>query len=98
MQPNENQAIDQDNLEVIKGTFTPEEALEVIDHLIKKKINFHQHRNFSSEIRFGHQDTDSLDRIQALREIRRSVERIVTDAKNEGKQLKVNANINIELV
>lgn len=47
----------------IKGDFSAEDAQEIISSLFTKKISFHELKSFSSQIRFGKADQDSLDRI-----------------------------------
>lgn len=87
-----------DSFDVIKGEFTPAEAKEIIGYLIRKKIQFHQGRNFSKEIRQGMQDEDSIQRIQQLRQMRNEIDKLIENAENDGKKLKVNATIKIESI
>ena len=84
------------NFDVIKGEFTPAEAKEIIGYLIRKKIQFHQGKNFSKEIRQGISDEHSIARIQQLRKMRNEIHELIANAENDGKTLKVNAVINIE--
>ena len=41
------------NIKLIEGNFNPDEAKEVLLSLFNHKIQFHEAKNFSSEIRFG---------------------------------------------
>ena len=47
------------NIKLIEGNFNPDEAKEVLLSLFNHKIQFHEAKNFSSEIRFGVEDTVS---------------------------------------
>jgi hypothetical protein len=51
---------------LINGTFTVQEAREVLLDLLNKKIHFHQLKNFSSEERLGKPNHASLKRIKEL--------------------------------
>lgn len=39
---------------LIEGSFSDEEAKDVLKNFFESKIHFHEMRNFSSEERFGH--------------------------------------------
>uniref|UniRef100_UPI004047C35D hypothetical protein n=1 Tax=Roseivirga sp. TaxID=1964215 RepID=UPI004047C35D len=84
--------------ELIKGEFTPEEALEIINHLIVKKIHFHRMKSFSNEIRFGEVDSHSLQRTKELKLAKKSVKELIDYAQSEGKSLKISSNISIDLI
>ncbi len=51
---------------LIDGTFSVEEAREVITNLLEFKIQYHNKRSFSSEIRNGEKDELSLARKENL--------------------------------
>lgn len=84
--------------DLIRGEFSPEEASEIINHMISKKINFHVHRNFSSEIRFGEIDKNSKERIQQLKICKSSLNATLEEAKKLGKSLKVKSSISVEII
>lgn len=84
--------------ELIKGTYTAEDAAEIIYHMIRKKIDFHEVRNFSQEVRFGTKDENSVQRIKELKIFSQDFTDLIQLAKEEGKELKVKANIHIDLV
>ena len=84
--------------ELIKGDFSPDDALEIINHLITKKITFHELRSFSSEIRFGEVDQKSIDRSKELKQSKASVEKFIQQAKEQNKTLRIKSNILIELI
>ena len=88
----------QGNYDLIKGDYTPEEALEIISHLLMKKINFHDLKSFSNQIRFGIEDTSSIKRIKELRNSNEELKQLVKEAKLSGKTLRVKSNITVELI
>ncbi|WKV10543.1 hypothetical protein [Marivirga harenae] len=83
---------------LVKGEYSAVEAKEIVSNLISQKINFHNLRDFSSHERYGKPDENSLKRIVELKESRKSLLEIIDAAKEEGKAVKINSNIIIELV
>lgn len=83
---------------LIHGEFTPDDASEIINHMISKKINFHERRNFSSQIRFGEVDQHSVVRIQELKACKASLNAVIQQAKEQGKKLRVSSSISVELI
>ena len=55
---------------LIDSSFTNEEAKQVLLSLVNYKIQFHSHKVFSNDERFGLDDTFSKTRIVELEEIR----------------------------
>jgi hypothetical protein len=94
----ESVMIEKKQYELIKGDFSPDDALEIINHLITKKITFHELRSFSSEIRFGEVDQKSIDRSKELKQSKASVEEFIQQAKEQNKTLRLKSNISIELI
>jgi hypothetical protein len=90
--------VEKSEFELIKGEFSPEESLEIINHLIVKKIHFHRMKSFSQEIRFGEVDSHSLQRTKELKQAKKAVKELIDFAEAEGKTLKITSNISIELI
>jgi len=84
--------------ELIRGEFSPQDALEVINHLISIKINFHEMRSFSNKIRFGEVDQNSEVRIKELKQSKASINVLITNAKLQGKTLKIESTISVEVI
>lgn len=84
-------------IELITGSFSPEEAKLILSGLINHKINFHYMKNFSSEQRFGIPVSGSQERIESLKEARSEVFSIIEKAIQENRPLKINSNIIISL-
>jgi hypothetical protein len=92
------QVVNKDSFDLIKGDFTPKEALETLTHLLHKKINFHELRSFSQLIQFGTQDGASSLRIEQLKQSQELVQELVSAARAQGKTLRIKGNISIELI
>lgn len=93
-----NPTTEKGQYDFIKGDFSAEDAQEIIRHLFTKKISFHELKSFSSEIRFGTKDQDSLDRIIALRKCMNTIEKEILLAKELSKTVRLSSKIHIELI
>lgn len=87
-----------DELKLIDGTFTPDQAQEVLLSLIDSKIQFHQLNNFSSEIKYGKKDQHSIDRVQELKTLKKQIIDIIALAESENKKLNVSSMLNISFI
>ncbi len=85
-----------EKLTLITGDFSHEEAREILMNVFSTKINFHQRKNFSALERFGTEDATALQRIPALRAEVERLEKILANAKNSGKQLKIRSELIID--
>ena len=83
---------------LIEGTFSDQEAKDILKNFFESKINFHEMRNFSSEERFGHKDAMAVKRIPELKQASKDILEIVQQAKLGNKRLLINANIQISIV
>lgn len=80
---------------LIKGEFTADDAKDVLLNLINFKINFHQMKNFGLHERTGKKDEQSLKRIEELKESKQQILSIVDEAKAASAKLKIDSTINI---
>lgn len=80
---------------LIKGTFTREEAQEILMTIFSAKVNFHQLKNFSAKERFGKDDKIAQKRIAALNRSVEKVEQKLAKAKAKNKKLIINSDITI---
>jgi histidinol phosphatase-like PHP family hydrolase len=90
--------VDKQTEDLVRGEYSAVEAREIVSNLISQKINFHNLRDFSSRERYGKPDENSLKRIEELKESRQSMFEIIDAAKEEGKAVKINSSITIELI
>lgn len=87
-----------ENLSLIEGKFTPEEAREILINIFSKKVNFHERRNFSSQERFGKDDPIALKRIPELKQSIEKITTLMSEAGANDKQVVISSQINIQLV
>jgi len=84
--------------DLVKGEFTLEEASEIINDLFMKKINFNEVKSFGQFVRTGAKDPATLKRIEELKTAREKAQQLLALAKSEGKSLRVESTISIELI
>lgn len=84
--------------DLLRGDYSAEEAKEIISNFITQKINFHNIRNYSSQVKYEKPDENSLKRIEELKESRKSIMELINAAKEEGRRLKIDSSITIELI
>ena len=87
-----------DNQDLIRGEFSPSDAQEIVNHMISKKISFHELRNFSSEIRFGQSDDFSQKRCEELKESQISLSEVIQKAEEQGKKIRLESKISIVII
>lgn len=87
-----------EQLNLIEGTFTDEEAKEILMNIFLTKIHFHEMKNFSSQERFGKQDEIAKKRIPLLKKEKEKVLQIISQAKLNNKKLLITSEINISLL
>lgn len=83
---------------LIKGEYSPYEALEIINSLFSQKINFHEVKSFSELIRYGTKDEDTTHRLNELRLNQQYATEFIKEAKETGKHLRIRSTITIEYV
>lgn len=86
-----------ETIELVKGSFTPHEAREVLFQLLNGKINFHNLKNWSSRETFGKPDANSEQRLKYLVESQKNVEMLVLEATAEQKTIIINSTIEINI-
>lgn len=84
-------------LDLIKGQFTADEAKEILTNIFVAKIKFHELKNFSTQIRTGNSDTFSQERIVFLSEELKKIELIVNEAKSLNKKLILKSEIMVSI-
>lgn len=86
-----------ENLTLIEGTFSHDEAKEILGNIISSKINFHNNKNWSSQERFGKEDETAQKRIPALKKEMEKLNAILATAKDNNKKLVISSQIIISL-
>jgi hypothetical protein len=85
------------DLKLIDGQFSPDEAREILMSVFIGKIDFHENKNFSSEERFGKVDLTALKRIPELQRSMDIISRIIDEAKENNETLQITTDIQISL-
>lgn len=83
--------------DLINGIFLPTETKEIINHIVEKKINFHELKNFSESIRYGTENENSVQRIAVLQSFKNKFSDFIIKSIDSNQLLKVNAVITIEV-
>lgn len=86
------------NLNLINGDFTPEDAKEILNELITEKINFHERKSLSSQIRFGYKDEASIKRVVELKNLREYVNEKIKEAEYQSKNVRIISDLQLELI
>ncbi|HSF54262.1 MAG TPA: hypothetical protein VLA71_10940 [Algoriphagus sp.] len=97
-QLNQTVMTDSNQQDLIRGDFSPEDAKEIINHLFSEKINFHGVKSFSNKIRFGEVDHNSERRIIELKQSKDALNEMIKSAKEQGKTLKIESTVSIEII
>ena len=84
-------------LDLIKGSFTPEDAKEILIDILNSKIHFHTMTIFSSRERFGKTEPVSERKIEYLNEARQTIQAIISEAIAKKKNIVIDAVIELNL-
>lgn len=82
-------------LQLIDGTFTPDEARQVVGSMVKSKIDFHTLAIHSEDERSGAADEQSGRRLRVLREIEAQLKDLCESARASGGKLRVKGLLEI---
>lgn len=82
---------------LIEGTFTPEDAKELLVELLKSKINFHNLKNWRSKEQFGKSDLLSTKKLEYLNEARENLKTFLEEAINQKKSITINSTIELKI-
>jgi hypothetical protein len=85
----------QTKINVIEGSYSPNDAKELLLDQCNKNITLHKIKNFSSQIRYGIEDSQALQQIDQLKDNVSIISKIVDYAALENKKLKIHSFIEI---
>jgi len=85
------------HFQLIDGTFTPDEARQVLGAMVKSKIDFHTLAKHSEGERSGCSGALSEERLRALRGLDLELKALFESALASGANLKLKGNIEITL-
>jgi hypothetical protein len=84
------------NVQLVKGEFTPSEAFDIINSLVDEKINFHKLQRLQLWEGNHNYKTDQIDaRINELNSEKEIVLKYINSKRNLGLKLKINGTIEI---
>lgn len=84
---------------LVDGTFTPEEAHEVVTSLLNKKINFHKVKQFANNERdINCDDAFDTERVVQLKKELTDFATVYADAISNGKEVRISGILNIEVL
>lgn len=86
-----------EKLNLINGSFSQEEAKEILLNMITSKINYHDMKSWSSMERFGKSDATSEKRIIELKNEMIKLETILKRVEKSDKKLLINSDIFISI-
>jgi len=82
---------------LINGSFSAEDARQVLLSLINHKINFHELNAWSHRERFGEDNAVSVKRVEELSQTREEIAHLISDAAAMGQKLSIKSSIEITL-
>ena len=83
------------SVQLIKGTFSPDDARHLLLSLITYKISFHELKSFGDMERLGRKDTHAEKRIDALKKSRRTLIGFLEAADAAGVTLRIDSVVKI---
>ncbi len=81
---------------LIEGTFSPEDAREVLMNAYTSKINFHNLKNLTSFEMVGKEDELAVKRITELKSVLSQVRELIAEAKEKDMKLVIHSTISIK--
>lgn len=82
---------------LIDGTFSNQEAKEIVMNLYSNKINFHERKNFSSNECFGKDDLVAIKRIPQLKEALKAILELMKTAEGQNKTFVIKSTVSITI-
>lgn len=87
-----------EKLVLIEGVFSHQEAKEILRNVFSSKIRFHEHKNFSSQERFGKDDEIAKKRIPELKKEMMRLSEIYHQAETQNKYLHISSEVHISFI
>jgi hypothetical protein len=82
-------------INLINGHFNANDANEILMDLYIKNIQFNKVKNFSSQIRFGNDDSEAVSRVEELKSNLLVISNIINEAKQQNKNVVISSFIEI---
>jgi len=87
-----------ENLTLIEGVFSEADAAEILLNIFRTKLQYHKMKNFSSEERFGKEDSLAQKRIPELNKSIDMINKFIGDNKHNNTKFRIHSEIIIESV
>lgn len=81
---------------LIEGTFTPDEAKDILMSLVYNKIQFYKRKNFSLQIRKGNNDEYSLNKKNELDKIRQQILDQIDNIVKKNQSIEILCSVDIK--
>lgn len=85
------------DFKLVDGTFSANDAANVLFSLIGDKIKYHQLLLFSNEERYGADITNSKVRIQELTAVKEEIIEMIREAREQDMDLEILSNIQVTM-
>ncbi|WP_295335771.1 hypothetical protein [Flavobacterium sp.] len=82
---------------LIDGTFSTENADQILTALLNYKIDYHSREDFSNHIRFNRDIEHSKKRIQELTQTKKAVKELIANTQSDKFNLVINSTITVRL-
>lgn len=84
-----------ENLKLIEGTFSKEDARDILISIFNSKINFYKLKNISLQERYGEDDEIAQAKIKKLKASIEKIRAIIAEAKKNNKRLIIDSEVSI---
>lgn len=90
--------MDKYQFKLIEGNFSSQDAKTVLMSVINSKINFHNLNAFSEFVKNNEDCEISKRRISVLTSSLEDINKLLEESERNGKRLKINGDITIEII
>ena len=97
MEKNITSTLENLHLSLIEGSFSAEEAKEILLKIYGTKVNFHQRKNLSDQERFGESNATAEKRIPVLYKNIEDIKVFTEYAKTNNLKININSQINLSV-
>ncbi|MCB0737028.1 MAG: hypothetical protein KDC92_05910 [Bacteroidetes bacterium] len=83
---------------LIDGTYSSEQARDILLNLVGSKINFHNQEIFSLQERFGRNSAHSVKRVAELKQVRDNLIQYLNKLDNKQVNVRINSEVHIQIL
>ncbi len=89
--------IQNNQINLTEGSYSAEDAEEIVNSLIFSNVNYLEMKNFSAFERLGERDENALTKIQELKQIAEKTRGLIADAKANNRTLRISSDLHITI-